>query len=163
MLVNGTSYESTDDKSFPADISLVAGGVSKNATVDKLTEYLRNKGLDIVKCELLTTQVEQCRKLSFKVTIKAEDFEKAKNPAIWPYRVVVRKFVHFRRRAADEFASDQQQVRGVKQLGQGAGQGQAHHQQGEHPGQHTGQQQQQQDTPVFNRFNVPGFSEGVSH
>ena len=63
MLVNRTSYESTDDKSFAADISLVSGGVSKNATVDKLTEYLRNKGLDIVKCELLTTQVEQYRTL----------------------------------------------------------------------------------------------------
>ena len=159
MLVNGTSYENNDDKSFAADISLVAGGVSKNATVDKLTDYLKNKGLDIVSCELLTNNVEQCRTLSFKVTIKAEDFERAKNPAIWPYRVVVRKFVHFRRKVADEFASAsasvQQQMRGVRQLDQGAGRGPAQH--------HQEQQQQQSATPVFNRFNVSGFRDGESH
>ena len=99
---------------------MVAGVVSKNATVEKLTEYLKNKGLEIVKCELLTTRVEECRTLSFKVTIKAEDLEKAKNPAIWPYQVVVRMFVNFRRKVADEFASEHQnqQVRGVRQLGQ---------------------------------------------
>ena len=129
--------------------------MSKNATVDKLTDYLKNKGLDIVSCELLTNNVEQCRTLSFKVTIKAEDFERAKNPAIWPYRVVVRKFVHFRRKVADEFASEQQQVRGVRQLDQGAGRGPAQH--------HQEQQQQQNATPVFNRFIVPGFSDGESH
>ena len=45
LIVNGSSNLNSDDKSFAADISLVAGGVSKNATVGKLTEYLKNKGL----------------------------------------------------------------------------------------------------------------------
>ena len=49
--MNGASNENTEDMSFAADICLVAGGVSKNATVDKLTDYLKNKGLDIIKCE----------------------------------------------------------------------------------------------------------------
>ena len=55
LIVNGNSNLNNDDKSFAADISLVAGGVSKNATVNKLSDYLKNNGLDIVKCELLTT------------------------------------------------------------------------------------------------------------
>ena len=107
LLVNGVSNDSSADKSFAADICLVAGGVSKNATADKLTEYLQNKGLDILKCELLTTKVELARTLSFKVTIKADNFEKAKDPNIWPYRVVVRKFVNFRKREIYEFAPKQ--------------------------------------------------------
>ena len=112
----------------------------------------------------MLTKFEEARSLSFKVTIKAEDFEKANNPAIWPYRVVVRKFVNFRRKETDEFAPNQQQVRGVRQLGQGAGgQGQAQHHQGaagQDQAQHQRDHQQQHVTPVFNRFNVPGFRDG---
>ena len=154
LLVNGTSNQSSDDKSFAADISLVAGGVSKNATVDKLTEYLKNKGLDIVQCELLTNAnaIANVRSLSFKVTIKAEDLDKASDAAIWPYRVVVRKFVNFRRKEVDEFAPQQQQVPGVRRLGQGHAQ--AHVQ---------AQPQYTPSAPVMNKFDVPGFREGVLH
>ena len=165
LLVNGVSNDSTEDKSFAADVCLVAGGVSKNATSDKLTDYLKNKGLNILKCELLTTKVELARTLSFKVTIKADDFEKAKNPNIWPYRVVVRKFVNFRRREVDEFAPQGNQVRGVHRLGQGQHGGQGHgqpHQAG--PG-HVQPHQAEHGTPtsVHNRFDVQGFREEGSH
>ena len=158
LLVNGVSNDSTEDKSFAADVCLVAGGVSKNATSDKLTDYLKNKGLNILKCELLTTKVELARTLSFKVTIKADDFEKAKNPNIWPYRVVVRKFVNFRRREVDEFAPQGNQVRGVHRLEQG----QHAHQAG--PG-HVQPHQAEHGTPtsVHNRFDVQGFREEGSH
>ena len=187
LLVNGVSNDSNEDKSFAADISLVAGGVSKNANTDKLTDYLKKKGLDIVSCELLTTRVDQARTLSFKVNIKAEDFEKAKDPNIWPYRVVVRKFVNFRRREIDEFAPlHENQVRGVQSLanrqGQvvGRGQGGSHVYQagygGGHGHGHVGERGQAHQvghaqvhqtvediTATQNRFDVPGFREGGCH
>ena len=85
----------------------------------KFSDYLKNKDLDIVNCELLTnpTAIDKVRSLSFKVTIKAEDLEKASVASIWPFRVVIRKFVNFRRREVDEFASNDQNVAGVRRLG----------------------------------------------
>ena len=161
MIVNGNSNLNNDDKSFAADISLVAGGVSKNATVDKLSDYLKNKGLDIVKCELLTnpTAIDKVRSLSFKVTIKAEDIEKASDASNWPFRVVVRKFVTFRRREVDEFAPSSQRVAGVQPLGHTQG---PQHQQGQQQ-QVGGNLSGGEGAQVNNRFDVPGFREGNCH
>ena len=163
LLVNGVSNDSTADKSFAADICLVAGGVSKNANTDKLRDYLKNKGLNIVACELLTTRVDQARTLSFKVTIKAEDFEKAKDPNIWPYRVVVRKFVNFRKREIDEFAPQLSQVGGVHPLSYEHGQAQLGGQRRGPQGVQRQEQVENDVTAVKNRFDVPGFRESVSH
>ena len=161
LIVNGSSNTNNDDKSFAADICLVAGGVSKNATVEKLTEYLQNKGLNIVKCDLLTnpTAIDNVRSLSFKVTIKAEDLEKASDASIWPYRVVVRKFVNFRKRETDEFAPNDQNMAGVRPLGhtQAPQHLQGQQQQGGHTLHGGGASQ------VTNRFDVPGFRDGESH
>ena len=163
LIANGSCNSNNDDKSFAADICLVAGGVSKNATNDKLTEYLKNKGLNIVNCELLTNPnaIEKVRSLSFKVTIKAEDLEKASDPGIWPYRVAVRKFVTFRRKVFDEFAPNQGNFEGVQPLGHPLTprprleQPQQAHLTAQHNGHG--------HTTVNNRFDVPGFREGISH
>ena len=53
------------------------------------------KGLEVVECELMTKFIAESRALTFKVTIKAKDLEKAKNPEIWPARVGVRMYKHF--------------------------------------------------------------------
>ena len=161
LIANGSSNANSDDKSFAAVVCLVAGGVSKNATTDKLIEYLKNKGLNIVKCDLLTNPsvIDRVRSLSFKITIKAEDLEVASNPALWPYRVVVRRFVNFRKKIEDEFAPHPSGFAGVQPLG--------------HPQISQQQLSHSQQTPltplgrdvvaVSNRFNVPGFRDGVSH
>ena len=96
LIANGSCDTNKDDKSFAADVCLVAGGVSKNATCEKLTDYLKNKGLAILNCELLTNPMalDKVRSLSFKVTIKAEDLEKASDPSIWPYRVAVSSMIY---------------------------------------------------------------------
>ena len=75
--MNGTSNNSSKDKSFAADIELVASGVSKNATTEKLADYLKDKGLNVIKCELMTKgdALFLARSFSFKLTIKAEDYE----------------------------------------------------------------------------------------
>ena len=163
LIANGSCNTNNDDKSFAADICLVAGGVSKNATKDKLTDYLRNKGLNIVNCELLTNPnaIDKVRSLSFKVTIKAEDMEKASDPGIWPYRVAVRKFVTFRKRLIDEFAPNQGSFEGVQPLGHPRAPN-PRHVQPYHVNQ-SAQNSGQDHTTVSNRFDVPGFREGLSH
>ena len=35
---------------------------------------------------------------SYKISVKAEDLQKALDPAIWPLRVRVREFVHYSNR-----------------------------------------------------------------
>ena len=79
LLVNGSSNTNYEDKSFAADICLVAGGVSKNATTDKLTEYLRNKGLEIVNCELLTNPAA-IDKVRLKSLLKLKTWRKQVKP-----------------------------------------------------------------------------------
>ena len=39
--------------------------------------------------------------LAFKVSVPAEDLEKALDPTVWPLRVRVREFIHYRKRYSD--------------------------------------------------------------
>ena len=55
----------------------------------KLKSYLEKKSLNVVSCEKLT-KFEEARTHSYKVTAKASEFEKAKNPELWTYIVGVR-------------------------------------------------------------------------
>ena len=48
----------------------------------------------MIDCVLLT-KYDGARSLAFKITIKATDFEKAKDPDIWPYRVGLRYYKQF--------------------------------------------------------------------
>ena len=94
-ILQGTSKQNDDCDSFAADVSLVAHGLAKDASDEKLKNYLVGKGLEVVECKLMTKFIAESRALSFKVTIKAKDLEKAKNPEIWPARVGVRMYKHF--------------------------------------------------------------------
>lgn len=64
------------DAAFAPDVDLVLFGVSKDASEEQLKSYVEGKGLDVIKCELITTWTE-ARTHSFKLTIKAKDLRKA--------------------------------------------------------------------------------------
>ena len=68
-----------------------------------LNDYLKNKGINVVEVVQLTKQevVEQVRTLTFRVAIKASDYEAALKPEIWPYRVGVRHYRAPRRERPD--------------------------------------------------------------
>ena len=72
----------------------MASGVAKDCTTDMLKEYLADKGLNTVEVEQLTKPevVDQVRTLTFRVAVKASDYETAINPDIWPFRVAVRHY-----------------------------------------------------------------------
>ena len=90
-ILHGTSHDQSRDMTFAADIDLVAYGVSTKVTGDHLSKFIEDKGIKVLGCVLLT-KYEHARTLSYKVTIKACDYEKSQDPSIWPYRIGVRPF-----------------------------------------------------------------------
>ena len=82
----GTAQGQISDLQLAADIHLVAKGVGKHVTAIHLAEFLESRGMKVVDCELLTTY-ENARSLSYKVTIKASDYVKSRDPATSPYRI----------------------------------------------------------------------------
>ena len=53
-----------------------------------------SKDLNILECKQASHP--DARTKSFKIRIKAEDYEKAMSGETWPYRVRVRPYKHFR-------------------------------------------------------------------
>ena len=74
-----------------ADIDLVVYGIATHITEKDLYEHMWRTGLSVVRCMLLTTY-EHARSLTFKLTIKASDYEKSQDPAIWPSGVSVKPY-----------------------------------------------------------------------
>ena len=61
---------------------------------DKLKKYISDKGVDVVNCECIT-KFDAARSHSYKIVIKASDYEKCKAPSMWPARVGLRLFKKF--------------------------------------------------------------------
>ena len=81
-----------------ADVDIVAYNFGRNVTAIDVRNWLGQKGLHVKDCKLLTTSSE-ARTLTYKITIKPEDFDRATNDAtVWPYRVGVRLFKSFNNR-----------------------------------------------------------------
>ena len=93
-LLQGTALGADGKETLSSDIDLVAYGVAKNVTAIQLSNFMQNKGLEVIDCVLLT-KYDGARSLAFKITIKTTDFEKAKDPDIWPYRVGLRLYKQF--------------------------------------------------------------------
>ena len=94
-LVYGNAQAGDDAERFnlAADVNLVAFGVSKDASPDQFKEYLVARGLRVTDIELITKfRINECRSYTYCVAIKAEDYEKALDPHIWPHRVGIRLF-----------------------------------------------------------------------
>ena len=83
-----------DDTKLSGDVSLVATGVAKDCTEDDLKQYLAGKGIETVDVERLTKPevMDMVRTVTFRVAIKAVDYDAALKPEVWPYRVGVRHY-----------------------------------------------------------------------
>ena len=79
--------EQKTEKLLAADIDFVAKGVSKNCSDEDLRGFLTDKGVNVI-AEVLPN----VRTKTFKVTVKAAQYEMVLKPDIWPYRVAVRHF-----------------------------------------------------------------------
>jgi hypothetical protein len=99
------SREGVEESKLSADVSFVASGVAKDCTTDMLKDFLAERGITAVEVEQLTKVevVPQVRTLTFRVAVKAADYESALNPEVWPFRVGVR---HYRPPRRNDRAED---------------------------------------------------------
>ena len=83
-----------DCTKLSGDVNLVATGVAKDCTEEDLKEFLAGKGIMVVEVEKLTKPevVDLVRTITFRVAVKAADYEAALRPECWPYRVGVRHY-----------------------------------------------------------------------
>ena len=96
-----------------------------------LKEFLSDKGINVVEVEQLTKPevVSQVRTLTFRVAVKAADYEAALNPDVWPFRVGVRHYRPPRKSDRPEGGWQGQSGRsgGHVNASHGSGQGGGHH------------------------------------
>ena len=160
-LLFGKSKTGRDNQTqlLAANVNLVASGVSKAATDKQLKDFLEEKGIKVTEIENMTYHPE-ARTNTFRVAIAIEDYEKALNPEVWPYRVAVRNFRPARRDREQKSMESQFGRTGgvVHSQPQQAHQHQAHSQP-QQPQQRQGKESQQTpQTPevieVSNRFDT---------
>jgi hypothetical protein len=87
--------------------------VSKDATCEQFKDFIVSKGIDVTDIELISNAPER-RTNTFRVSIKASDYEKAMKPEVWPYRVGVRRFIP--KRPKGDWASQSSQSGGNVQM-----------------------------------------------
>ena len=90
-ILHGTARDQSRDTTFAANIDLVAYGVATQVTGIGLSKFIEDKGIKVLDCVLLT-KYEHAWTFSYKVTIRACDYEKSQDASIWPYRIGVHPF-----------------------------------------------------------------------
>ena len=80
--------EGGDDTKLSGDVSLVASGVAKDCTEEDLKGFLAGKGINVVDVEKLTKPdvLPMVRTITFRVAVKAADYEAALKPEVRHYR-----------------------------------------------------------------------------
>ena len=96
-IVTGTrSNTSRKMKSPPADIFVY--GVPRETTKEDIVEDLAESDIQITKDDILLMSKGNPSVMSYKISIKAEDLNKALDPTVWPMRVKVREFIYYRKK-----------------------------------------------------------------
>ena len=149
---NAKTGKDNTENYLAANVNLVATGVAKDATADQLKEFIVTKGIPVVDIELLTSHPE-ARTNTYRIAIKASDFDRAMCPDVWPYRVGVRMFKH--KRNQNNWSSQAGQTGGNIQHGAGLQGGQpGHHIAQRYPQYHQQQQQRHSVIETSNQFSV---------
>ena len=155
----GNAKIGNDEKEeiLSADVDLCLVGVSKDATEEQLESFIKGKGIDVLEIECLSHK--DARTNTFRVKIKAAEYDKAMKPEVWPYRVGVRHFKPKRRthsswkdQSAQSGGNIEQQHRGGPRYPQ---QAHPHRSGGQASGGH--QPPQPFQLPLNNRYDVDGF------
>ena len=123
--VVGTSTGQTGRKmrSPPADIFVY--GVHPDTTVEDIVQDLAYNDIIIETRDIVQKSKEEAYLKSYKISVKAEDLQKALDPSVWPLRVKVREFIHYSRKTAANQQRSGQAHRGAEAggtLGQHRGQ-----------------------------------------
>lgn len=81
-------------KSPPVDIFVY--GVPRATEKADIVADLADSDIKIEESDIILMSKGSPSVLSYKISVKAEDLEKAMNPSVWPMRVKVREFIHYR-------------------------------------------------------------------
>ena len=119
--VTGTSNANITGRKIrspPADIFVY--GVHPDTTEDDIVLDLAESSIVITAKDVLKKSRDEAHLKSFKISVKAEDLQRALDPSVWPMRVKVREYIYYAKRAP-------RQDNGLP--------GAAHHRGGGHAGQ----------------------------
>ena len=85
-------------RSPPADIFVY--GVHPDTLPEDIVQDLACSDIHIKPDDIVQKSREESFLKSYRISVKAEDLQKALDPAIWPLRVKVREFIHYSKRPA---------------------------------------------------------------
>ena len=91
-----TQENSRKMKSPPVDIFVY--GIPKDTIKEDIIADLADSDIQISESDIVLMSKGTPVVVSYKISVKAEDLEKALNPTVWPLRVKVREFIHYRSR-----------------------------------------------------------------
>ena len=91
-VIYGSAKPVTEEINLAADVSLVAFNVNKNCTKEHMKTFLFEKGIDVVDVSEMTREevLDNVKVKRMKVIVRANEYEKAMDPSVWPCRVGVR-------------------------------------------------------------------------
>ena len=142
-------------RSPPADIFIY--GVHKETTEEDIVADLKESDIIVNVRDVVKKSKPEAGLNSFKISVKAQDLQKALNPAIWPMRVKVREYIYYKRKpdsdrgsgAAGRVGGQQQHAEGRRDQHQdGAAGG------GDSQGAGGSGQAVHENVPTSNRFNL---------
>jgi len=81
-------------KSPPVDIFVY--GIPKDTTKEAIVDDLAESDIQVSTDDIVLMSKGNPTVVSFKISVKAEDLNKALDPSVWPLRVKVREFIHYR-------------------------------------------------------------------
>ena len=85
------------ETSFAPPADLFVFNVNKDVTEEAIKDFMKDsKGLELMECSKVSHA--EARTSSFRIQVKAQDYDKAMHSDTWPYRVRVRPYRHFRQR-----------------------------------------------------------------
>ena len=77
-------------------------GVPRITEKADIVADLADSDIKIEESDIILMSKNSPAVLSFKISVKAEDLEKALDPSVWPMRVKVREFIHYRSMRQDK-------------------------------------------------------------
>ena len=83
-------------RSPPADIFVY--GVHPDTELEDIVQDLACSNIIIETKDIFKKSREEAFLQSYKISVKAEDLQKALDPSVWPMRVKVREFIHYSRK-----------------------------------------------------------------
>ena len=102
-VVVGTSKANTNGRKLrppPADIFV--WGMHPETTPQDIVNDLADSDITIEEKDIMKKSKDGAALLSFKVSVRADDLQKALDPTVWPMRVKVREYVYYTKKKVDD-------------------------------------------------------------